>query len=205
MRIEHHLLGLPGESREEAFKSLKKVISHQKALEQCLKIFEAYPDLERAIHSDTAGAAKIVREGKDPAIGAIASREAAALYGLQILRENIEDDPFNFTRFVVVARGDNLMSAEESSRFNKCSLLFCLPHVAGSLASFLARISARGLNLTRIESRPIAGRPFEYNFYVDIEGDEGTLEGEIPALRESTTELRVLGIYRAGENLTTRA
>ena len=199
LRVEHHLMALPRRAPDAGLSSLLKVFSHQKALEQCGQLFREFPHLERSVHNDTAGAAKLVADRKDAAPAAIASEEAARLYGLEILRRNVEDNPHNITRFIVVER-----SCAGVTQPTKCSIIFSLPHQPGSLAGVLAVLARRGLNLSKIESRPIAGRPFEYNFYVDFEFSNGPLAAALEELARATRSLKVLGLYRAaGGKVTT--
>ncbi len=195
LRVEHHLLALPGKSGDERIRCLSRVFSHQKALEQCQLLFREFSHLECSVHNDTAGAAKLVVDRADSSLAAIASEEAAKLYGLQILRRNVEDDPHNFTRFVVVSR-----AAVRVVDANKCSIIFSLRHQPGSLVRVLDVLSRRGLNLTKIESRPIAGKLFEYNFYADFEFAAGQAEAALEEISANTQSLQVLGLYRAAHS-----
>lgn len=193
--VQHNLMGIQvlGRSTQERINDLKRVYSHPKALEQCVNFFERNSHIEQNVFSDTAGAAKEVMERKDPSIGAIASRKAADLYGLEIFESNIEDDPNNLTRFVVIAKSPG--SVENA---NKCSLIFKLPHVPRSLLSALTVFEE--CDLTKIESRPIHGQPFNYLFHLDFEYGKlpiGEIEDILKAASEKTVELRVLGRYRA--------
>ena len=187
LRVEHHLVGLQSD-----ISKISKVYSHPKALEQCKIIFNDLPHLERRPFSDTAAAAKQVKTRGDPSLAAIASEEAAKLYGLTIIRRNIEDNRSNFTRFVTIKR-----KLERAADADKCSLILSLPHAPGSLMRALQVISDEGLNLTKIESRPITGKPFEYHFYIDFEFRGIDLDRAIKNMSTRATIVKNLGIYKA--------
>lgn len=179
--IEHCLVGKGSQSQVE------KVMSHPKALAQCTEFFQAHPQVEPCVHYDTAGAAaEIARQG-NPAIAAIASRKTAEVYGLEILKEHLEDDRSNTTRFVFLKRGK-----AETRKQGKCSLLFTLPHQPGSLVHALKALE--GLNLTQIVSRPIREKPFEYLFFVDVLFS-CDIEQVLQELAKHTETLKVLGTY----------
>ncbi len=186
-KIEHCLLGY-GE-----IASLKKVFSHPKALEQCGVFLRAHPWISPVLHTDTAGAAADVARWGDPSLGAIASRESAELYGLQVLRANVEDEPNNYTRFLFVAK-----SPSTAAPANKCSLSFTLEHTPGKLAEVLEHLSRQGANLTKIESRPLKTKPFEYVFYLDIEFTE-------PPNLDIFSNYKLLGFYEKDQNHRIRA
>lgn len=158
-KVNHNLLTVGSVNQK-----LEKVFSHPKALEQCLKYFEGNPDIEKVAFSDTAGAAKYVADSKNPAFAAIASKEAAKLYGLHVSKENLEDNAHNFTRFLVLD-----VKPYQGSDPNKCSLIFTLPHTPQSLFKAMEVISDPKININKIQSRPIHGKPFEYAFYIDFE------------------------------------
>lgn len=192
LEIEHHLLGI---EKSADFKKIKEVYSHPKALEQCVNFFEKYPWIEKKLFSDTAGAAKFVADSKDPTMGAIASRSASELYGLPILKKNIEDNEFNFTRFLIISR-----EKQSTQKPNKCSLVFTVKHVPGSLVSALRVFAENKVNLVKIESRPIHGKPFEYLFYVDLEFSknlENRMNSIIYEFKKETQSVMVLGYYQS--------
>ncbi len=203
-RIEHCLLGLAGATVE----SLRAVLSHPQALSQCAEFLHAHPWLEARPAFDTAGAARAVRDAGDPALGAIAGRAAAAVYGLVVLAESIQSQEGNFTRFVELARAETSAvpppdvlgrpAAPAAAGPRKTSLLLTLPHRPGALAAVLQALAARGVNLTKLESRPIPATPWEYRFYLDVEGDAAAepLAAALAALGGLTAELRILGSYR---------
>ena len=219
LRIEHQLIGCPGATLAD----LRCVSSHPVALAQCEKFFLAHPNLKRVPTEDTAGSVREVISRGDNSFAAIASRRAAAIYGGTILAENIHDNPENFTRFVLLApsrrensaRGPNkaeaqspvvsdLMpdlpirasEADSPTRMLKMSLALRLAHKPGALLAALEPFSRHGVNLQKIESRPIHGRPFEYQFYLDVETNSpAALNSALAEVRSATTFLRVLGLY----------
>jgi len=191
--IEHHLMGLPGANID----SLRSVASHPMALAQCEQFFESHPRVKRVPAEDTAGSVREMMDRGDATCGAIAGRRAAGHYGAAILRENIEDNAENFTRFVL------LLPPEEAARFRshdarKMSIAMRLAHRPGALLASLEPFANHGVNLLKIESRPIHGKPFEYQFYVDVEAEQReNLTAALAEVRTATSELRVLGLYAA--------
>jgi prephenate dehydratase len=191
--IEHHLIGCPG----SRFQNLRAVASHPMALAQCEHFFEAHPGLKRAPAEDTAGSVREMMQRGDTTQAAIAGRLAAAHYGAVILRESIQDNAENFTRFVL------LLPVEEAARFRsydakKMSLAIRLAHRPGALLASLEPFARHGVNLLKIESRPIHGKPFEYQFYVDVEAENrDQLQRALDEVRGATSHLRVLGLYAA--------
>jgi prephenate dehydratase len=191
--IEHHLLGCRG----AAFSEIRAVASHPMALAQCELFFEANPGLKRVPAEDTAGSVREMMDRGDKSCAAIAGRRAAGHYGAIILRESIQDNAENFTRFVL------LLPPEEAQRYRakdgkKMSLAMRLAHKPGALLASLEPFSKYGVNLLKIESRPIHGKPFEYQFYVDVEAERHEpLEKALKEVRTATSELRVLGLYAA--------
>ncbi len=198
IKVEHFLLALPDVDESNELISIKKVYSHIKAIEQCERFFETHPWMEKTVHSDTAGAAKMVAESGNKTIAAIASNKAAELYGLKKVRSNIEDDGNNFTRFVIISKNET-----DISEANKCSLIITLPHIPGSLYAALSKLAEHGVNLTKIESRPILGKPFEYVFYIDIEFpgiDKNTMSAVINGgFKEHTSSVKILGFYKSAK------
>lgn len=197
-KIEHCLLAtkIPFETIEERLKVIKNVLSHPKALEQCSLFFQEHPWMKAVVYMDTAAAAAEVAVCKDPASAAIASESAAEIYGLEILRRGIEDDPRNYTRFATIAK-------EEISRdrADKCSLLMQLKHAPGALAEVLNLFANREINLTKIESRPLRGSPFKYLFYLDFEFSINTgryIEDLLQVLSDHVLMLKILGFYKKG-------
>jgi chorismate mutase/prephenate dehydratase len=187
-RVSHCLLGLPGVDVD----GLRVVYSHPQALAQCAAFLNGLGVEVEQIY-DTAGAAKIIKEKKLRDAAAIASKKAAELYSLQVLKENIEDVPENFTRFFVVGWHDAAPTGND-----KTSMAFGTRHVPGSLHAALGELASRRINLTKIESRPIKGTPWEYHFFVDFDGhrSDPSCSEAIGALKSSTTFLKILGSYQ---------
>lgn len=197
-KIEHCLLGAPvkGGSKASRKQKIRRVFSHPKALEQCSIYLADHPSMEAVVHMDTAGAAADIAKWKNPEWGAIAGKEAALRYGLDILEERIEDDPKNYTRFVIIAKVEEI-----SLKANKCSVMFHLKHVPGALCKALKHFADRDFNLTKIESRPIRGKPFTYVFYVDFEFPHNRreeVEQALVELKQEAKKVRVLGFYKGG-------
>ncbi len=193
LRVEHHLMGKSGARVGE----LTKVYSHAKALEQCEGFFDHHPQIEEVVMYDTAAAAQFVSNHTNTTYAAIASREAADSYNLTILEQNIEDDAQNWTRFFLVST-----KADEPPTANKCSLIFSVSHEPGSLFAAMQVFAEHNLNMSKIESRPIKGRPFEYYFYVDVEFDPeqyADTHDAFAQLKKHTQYLRVLGYYKKHE------
>ena len=173
-----------------------RALSHPQALLQCRKFLEARNIQAVAFH-DTAGAARAVAEGMVMGSAAIASSAAARRYGLKILAEGIQDDDSNQTRFVIVDRGEVELPGPGR---NKASLAFIGAHKPGSLVSALKCFSERGLNLTRLDSRPVPNRPWQYRFYLDFEtGDAQSANEALSALDREAQEVKLFGSYPAAE------
>ncbi len=190
--VEHCLLVLPGARLEE----LRAVLSHPQALSQSEAFFRAHPGIRAQAEFDTAGAARKVKELGDPTLGAIASAAAAGVYGLEILRRGIQTEAGNATRFVEVSL--HAVPVPPDAR-SKTSIVLALADRPGALGAVLSELARRGLNLTKLESRPIPGDPWDYRFYLDVEGHAASAAfGEaMAAIRPLTVELRVLGTYPA--------
>lgn len=191
LRIVHNLIALPG----TALKDVREAYSHPVALAQCGKFFARNPQIKRKVFYDTAGAVKMLAEKEPAGAAAIASRVAAAVYQARILQPHLEDHQENYTRFLLLSR-----SARVSPRANKISIVFSTKNVPGALFRCLSAFALRDINLSKIESRPLRGRPWEYFFYLDFEGhvkDERTRRA-LAHLGELTTLLRVLGCYEGG-------
>ncbi|NTU53497.1 MAG: prephenate dehydratase [Chlorobiaceae bacterium] len=197
VKVEHCLLGLPGASVETA----TRVLSHPQALAQCHNFITSHPTIRAEASYDTAGSAKMIAENGDPSVLAIASKRAGELYGLNILRENLADEEWNITRFFCIAREENpdishLRNTPETIT-RKTSIVFSLPNEQGSLYKALATLALRGIDLTKIESRPSRKKAFEYLFYADFIGDSQTptIHNALEHLREFALMLKVLGSY----------
>ena len=197
VKVEHCLLGIPGSSADSAV----KVLSHPQALAQCRNFIAEHPGIRAEAAYDTAGSAKIVSAGGDPGILAIASKRAAELYGLEILQENLADEEWNITRFFCIAHQDNpdishLKNRPDTTQ-QKTSIVFSLPNEQGSLFKALATLALRGIDLSKIESRPSRKKAFEYLFYADFIGhqDDPNIHNALEHLREFAPMLKVLGSY----------
>ena len=195
LRIVHNLIAPPG----VRFADIRKVYSHPVALNQCLKFFARHRKLERTPFYDTAGSVKMVMEQRTPGAAAIASSVAAGIYGGTILKRSIEDDRRNFTRFFLLYPSKRLPAPRPSKEW-KTSLVFTTRNIPGALFRGLAAFALRDLNLTKIESRPLHGKPWEYLFYVDFLGreNEPRVQNALRHLAEIADFLRVLGSYPPG-------
>ncbi len=172
-----------------------RALSHPQALLQCRRFLDARGIQAVSFH-DTAGAARAVAEGMVVGSAAIASAAAGRRYGLKILAEGIQDDDSNQTRFVIVDRGP--AARPGAPELNKASLAFIGAHRPGSLVTALTCFSERGINLTRLDSRPVPSRPWQYRFYVDFEiGDPEAAAEALKALEGEATEVKLLGSYPA--------
>jgi prephenate dehydratase len=195
IRISHQLIAMPG----TRFKDVRRVLSHPVALNQCLRFFERNPQIQKVPHYDTAGSVKTLSLERPAGAAAIASEAAAQIYGGTILKRGIEDDRQNFTRFFLLHPQPAKFTPGD--RRWKTSLVFATPNQPGSLFKAMACFALRDLNLTKIESRPLRGKPWEYLFYVDLLGhaEDPALANALRNLGEMTTLLRVLGSYRPVE------
>lgn len=171
---------------------VRSAASHPVALQQCRGFFRGHPDIEAKVAYDTAGSVRDLMEGRAGYDAAIASVLAAELYGAQVLLAGLEDEPENATRFLAVAT-DPGTPPEEGC---KTSVAFTVAHRPGSLHRALARLAEADIDLTRLESRPIPGRPWEYRFYADLRGPSASRQdAALEALGAETLEVRVLGRY----------
>lgn len=188
LKVEHVLLGLP----KAALKDIRIVCSHPQGLAQCKEYLSEHPSWERKEMENTAGAAKYVSERKDMSWAAIASRQAGKLYGLSVLAENICSNETNETRFIIVSS-----KALHIKDGKKVSICFELNHESGTLYNMLSHIIYNGLNMTRIESRPIPGKTWEYRFFVDFEGQlkDSPVMNAIRGMRAEANDFRILGNY----------
>lgn len=189
-RVVHCLIALEPVRPEE----LERVYSHPVALAQCRRFLGGLPGCHAEAHHDTAEAVAYVKDLGDTRRGAIASEEAASIHGLPVIARDIADVPENYTRMVVVAREPSACPLDAPC---KTSLIFGTKHERGALARSIDVLAKRGLNLTKLESRPKLGTPWEYHFYVDFEGnrDDPNVATALEELRRVTDSLRVLGSY----------
>ena len=192
LHIEHSICCLP----DDTWETIKEVHSHPVALMQCRNFLENHPDLKAVEASDTAGAAKMISTQQLRGWAAICNASAARLYGMKILEESIEDNKHNFTRFLVVSNPNKADFLRPIETVNKASLVFSLPHEAGSLSQVLSILYFYKINLTKIQSLPIIGHEWEYMFYVDVTFDNLTrYRQSIDAIMPLTKELKILGEY----------
>lgn len=191
LRVSHCLMALPGVQLDE----IKTVHSHPQALAQCELNLSNLP-IRPVAEADTAGSAKLLRERNDRTAAALASHRAAAVYQLNILVENMEDNPANFTRFLTLAPPDQTIPLAAETEY-KTSIVFSLRNQPGSLFKALSVFALRDIDLTKIESRPMPGRPWEYLFYIDFIGNaqEEICTRAIAHLEELAPFLRILGSY----------
>jgi chorismate mutase/prephenate dehydratase len=189
-RVDHCLVAMPGAT----LTTLRSVWSHPQALTQCRDFLAALPHVEPRAYTDTAGAVRKVQDDGDPTQAAIGSEAAAHRYGLEVLRRDVADQPENYTRMLVVARSP---VDYDPATPCKTSLLLSTRHEQGALASCLNVLASHGLSLTKLQSRPRPGSPFEYLFYLDFEGNvaDASVQEALAELRARTSSLMVLGSY----------
>ena len=190
LKVHHHLLG---SNQKTKIKDIKSCYSHPQALLQCQNFFDGHPWIKPHYTEDSASAAKFLSENKKNDMTAISSRKAAEIYWLRIILRNIEDNKNNFTRFAIVGKTKNQSG-------NKASLIFTLKHIPGSLFQALKPYAKFGLNLTKIESRPLVGKPWEYIFFVDIEiNNNDFFHQMIREMKKVTESITIFGIYQKGK------
>ena len=192
--ISHCICALPGQSLDE----LSEVHTHPVALMQCQHYLSRHQNLKMVEAEDTAGSAKDIAEKRLTGVAAICHADAAAMYGLEVLENHIEDNPHNYTRFLIMSdprKADFLRALNEA---DKSSIVFSLPHEEGSLSQVLSILSFYKINLTKIQSLPIIGKEWEYLFYVDVTYDDLTrYRQSIDAITPLTRDLIILGEYRS--------
>lgn len=193
LRISHTLAALPGSK----LSNIKEVMSHPMALMQCEDFIDTMPGVKVVEHEDTALAAKDISDKEMHGSAAICSALAAEMYGLEILAEGIETNKRNFTRFLILAQDEMLKHVQKDNNINKSSLVFVLPHKEGSLSQILSVLSFYDVNLTRIQSLPIIGSEWEYQFYIDLTfEDYNRYKQSIDAIIPLVSGLKILGEYR---------
>jgi 3-deoxy-7-phosphoheptulonate synthase len=190
IRIVHHLIALPGASIED----IRRVYSHPQALSQCARFLERFPAWEKIPFYDTAGSVAFIAREARRENAAIASLEAARAYRMNVLKEGLESDSRNYTRFVIIAR-EELARVE---RPTKASLVFATANTPGSLFQALRVLAECSINMVKLESRPIQGKPWEELFYVDVNvpAEPGAFERALERMKGATESLRILGLYQ---------
>lgn len=188
VKVEHALLG----TMDAQMSDINVVYSHPQGLMQCTKFLENHKDWRQIAQANTAGSAKKVLEEGDKSHAAIASENAARIYGLKILQKAINDDSKNTTRFIIV--GSKKVYRSEAGKICVC---FELPHESGTLYNMLSHFIFNGLNLTKIESRPIVDRSWEYRFYAEFEGrlDEAAVKNALRGIAEEANRMKIIGNY----------
>ncbi len=192
LRIMHNLIGLPGVSVDE----IERIYSHPQAFQQCREYLEKHPNWDLVTCKDTASCVQRVKESGNPREASIASQEAAEVFQMSVLKEGIETNPRNFTRFVVVSKGGGFLTGPK----NKSSLIFSVSDKPGALYGALKIFADNNINLVKLESRPIHNKPWEYLFYTDVEVDlmDEDHRALLDELRNKTEFLKILGSYRKG-------
>jgi prephenate dehydratase len=199
--IEHHVIGIPGATLE----GLHSVASHPMALAQCEQFFLRHPNIKRVPAEDTAGSVRDALARGDKSAAGIAGQRAAVRYGGVILAEAIQDNKENFTRFVLLVPRDSINQNERltprlDGKVHKLSLALRLAHQPGALLAALRPFADHGVNLLKIESRPIHGRPWEYQFFLDVQSEEpAKLHEALHEVKAVTSFFRILGRYAPGK------
>lgn len=189
LRVQHNLLAKKGTD----VSNIKEIYSHEQAISQCSELIKVFKNAEVKIVENTALASKFVAESERDDVACIASREAAGVYGLQVLKSNVQDKDNNYTRFIVISK-----KLEIFDNANRISVMVNLPHESGSLNRLLNKFSILGLNLTKLESRPMENSPFEFLFYFDFDADIRSTEVQnlIAELDNGDGGFTFLGSYR---------
>lgn len=196
LRIKQNLAALPGETIE----TIKEVYSHPVAILQCQMFFDNYPHISVIDSIDTALSAKDIAENKKKGVGAICSKMAADKYGLNILAESIETNKMNYTRFLILS--DKIGYHKVDKKVDKASLTFALQDKSGSLSKVLSILSYYDINLTKIQSMPLVGRDWEYQFFIDvIITDYVMYRQALDAIRPFTSHLDIMGEYTKGKTV----
>jgi len=190
--VKQHLIGL----KNASFNKIKKIISHPAAIQQCQKFLNSLKRVKVDLSYDTAGSVKIIKEKNLIETAAISSEISAKLYDMKILKRNIQDNDRNITRFIVISSKMKL-----PERNPKTSIVFTLKNVPGALFRALSVFALRDIDLTKIESRPIPDKPFEYYFYLDFRGsiNQSVSKNALNNLKEISSFLKVLGSYEESE------
>jgi prephenate dehydratase len=190
IRIEHNLIGLP----EAVLADIRQVYSHPQGLAQCSAFLDNLPHVQRIPFYDTAGSVAYIAGQNDRQLAAIASREAARVHGMKILQAGVETNARNYTRFFVLCRHDHA----DPENIDKGSIVFSVQDKPGTLFACLKILAERGINMTKLESRPIHGKPWEYMFYADfiLPAKMADFTSAIAELENHAVGVRVLGLYK---------
>lgn len=188
VKIENNLWGIPGAKLSD----IKNVYSHKQPLLQCSQFLNNHPQMQLIDGGSTAASARFVLESNDISLAAIAGRRAGELYGLSLLQESIQNEDHNTTRFIIISK--NKIYHKDAGCTSIC---FELPHKSGSLYHMLSHFIYNNINMTKIESRPIAGKAFAYRFFVDIEGGlhAPEVKNALHCIKEEALEMKILGCY----------
>jgi chorismate mutase / prephenate dehydratase len=194
LKINHNLLGIKGAK----FEDIEEVYSHPQGFLQCSDFLKKYPNLKTISYYNTAMSVEFVKKADKKGYAAIASKKAAELYGVDIIKSSINTNTNNYTRFVIIS---NEMEVKKDS--NKISVVLSLPHTQGSLYKIIKCIADRNLNMLKIESRPIANVPWQYLFYMDFEGNLNELKVKeaLECIKLNSIQCKVLGNYLCDQNL----
>ncbi len=189
LRVQHYLLAKPG---TEA-KDITEIYSHKQAIEQCSDFLKTIPGVKVTIVENTAVAARKVKESDSASVACIASESCAGIYGLKVLKQNIQDNDLNYTRFIAISKDMHLYEDAD-----KISIMVNLPNETGSLNRILNKFSTLGLNLTKLESRPMGNTDFEFAFYFDFEGrvDRPEVKNLLSELENECVRFMFLGSYK---------
>ena len=194
VRVMHNLIVVPGAKMED----IRKVYSHPQGIQQCRAFLDKeLPDAERIPFFDTAGAVEYIARLGDKSVAAIAGAPAAHYYGMEVLRQGIETDASNYTRFYILAREENAEVYRSQAELNKAALSFSVSDEPGALMDVLKTIADKGVNMTKLESRPIPGKPWEYLFFVELQlpEDRKRFDELAAEIRKKAVSFRVLGVY----------
>jgi prephenate dehydratase len=193
LRIRHNVIAMPGVKLAE----VKRVMSHPVALSQCRRFLMGHPEFQVVPFYDTAGSVKHLMAESLRDVAGVAPELAAAEYGAEVLVAGVEDHAENYTRFHLILREDAVVASLDGA-VDKMSVAFAIEHRPGTLVAALELLADAGVNLTKIESRPVPGSPWEYVFYVDVRfEDVGKADAAVAALHEHCRMVKVLGRYRA--------
>ncbi|MEN8187677.1 MAG: prephenate dehydratase [Bacteroidota bacterium] len=200
LNIHHHLMGLKGQKLED----IKEVWSHPMAILQCRKFFRNHPDIKLVEEQDTAEVAERIQNEQIKGVAAIASKKAAELYDLEIIRDDIQTIKDNSTRFFVLKKGENTPYHESKIGHdkNKSSIKFITKHNKGSLAEVLDIFAKHDINLTKIQSMPIIDKPWSYAFFIDLIIEDFKLyENALHLINKKANSLKILGEYQQNRTL----